>query len=189
MSLDDEAVRRLRASAHPVRLRIMSLLTGAEQSAAEVARELGITQANASYHLRQLADVGLIEVTSTEKVRGGIAKRYRYVVEREERIRRESTGGATEGVVEAFPMIAAALASELERRSRLYAPNASDQPDNVYADLETWVDPEVWREVTELVLRASGLAHKHARPPRTDGTIPVSFVASLFRMRTPEIDS
>ena len=65
--------------AHPLRLRILSLLTGVELSAAEVARELGITQANASYHLRLLADVGQLQVSGTEKVRGGVAKKYRYV--------------------------------------------------------------------------------------------------------------
>ena len=51
----------LRARAHPLRLQILSLLTGAELSAAEVGRELGTTQANASYHLRVLAKVGLVE--------------------------------------------------------------------------------------------------------------------------------
>ena len=44
-----------------------------------MARELGITQANASYHLRLLADVGQLQVSGTEKVRGGVAKKYRYV--------------------------------------------------------------------------------------------------------------
>ena len=43
MSDDTEAVSTLRAIAHPLRLRILSLLTGAELSAAEVARELDIT--------------------------------------------------------------------------------------------------------------------------------------------------
>ncbi|WP_268815939.1 helix-turn-helix domain-containing protein [Amycolatopsis alkalitolerans] len=37
--------------AHPLRLRLLSLLTGASLSAAEAARELGETQANVSYHL------------------------------------------------------------------------------------------------------------------------------------------
>ena len=54
--------RALRAMAHPLRLQMLSLLTGAELSAAEVARELGITHANASYHLRVLLDAGELEV-------------------------------------------------------------------------------------------------------------------------------
>ncbi len=47
-------------------------------SAAEVGRELDITHANASYHLRLLADAGLIVVEGEEQIRGGRAKRYRH---------------------------------------------------------------------------------------------------------------
>src|SRR3954468_8982583 len=73
----------LRAMAHPVRLQIMSLLTGAPMTAAEVARELGLTHANASYHLRSLLAGGLIVPAGEEKIRGGVAKRYRYDPARE----------------------------------------------------------------------------------------------------------
>ena len=75
MSDDHDAVSSLRAVAHPLRLRILSLLTGAELSAAEVARELDVTHANASYHLRVLADAGEVVVAGEEKIRGGVAKR------------------------------------------------------------------------------------------------------------------
>ena len=61
-------------TAHPLRLEMLSLLTGAELSAAEVARELGITQANASYHLRLLRTAGLLEEAGQEKVNGGIGQ-------------------------------------------------------------------------------------------------------------------
>ena len=74
----DPLTAELRAMAHPVRLRILSLLTGAALTAADVARELGLTHANASYHLRQLLAVGQIEVAGQERIRGGAAKRYRY---------------------------------------------------------------------------------------------------------------
>ena len=75
---DHDAVARLRATAHPVRLRILSLLTAEAMSAAEVARALDLTHANASYHLRLLHDAGELVVESEEKIRGGVAKRYRY---------------------------------------------------------------------------------------------------------------
>ena len=52
--MNDEQLSSLRSVAHPLRLRMLSLLTGTSMSAAEVARELEITHANASYHLRQL---------------------------------------------------------------------------------------------------------------------------------------
>ena len=76
--MTDETTNALRAVAHPVRLRMLSLLTGTELSAAEVARELGITHANASYHLRILLDAGELVIASEEKIRGGVAKRYRH---------------------------------------------------------------------------------------------------------------
>ncbi len=78
----DAATSALRAAAHPVRLRMLSLLTGTAMSAAEVARELDLTHANASYHLRQLLDADELVVDSEEKIRGGVAKRYRYPHER-----------------------------------------------------------------------------------------------------------
>lgn len=71
--------RELRALAHPLRLRMLSLLTGAELSAAQVARELGTTQANASWHLRLLRDAGLLADAGEVPGPGGRSRRYRYV--------------------------------------------------------------------------------------------------------------
>ena len=76
--MTDEDLKGLRAMAHPVRLRMVSLLTGSAMSAAEVARELGLTHANASYHLRILLDSGEIVEAGEERIRGGVAKKYRY---------------------------------------------------------------------------------------------------------------
>jgi DNA-binding transcriptional ArsR family regulator len=73
MSLDD-----LRVLAHPLRMRILSLLTGTAMSAAEAARELGETQANISYHIRRLHDADLLDVAEEVTIRGGRAKRYRH---------------------------------------------------------------------------------------------------------------
>src|SRR6478672_13817383 len=107
MSLE---VDRLRALAHPVRLQILSLLTGAELSAAEVARELDITQANASYHLRQLAASEYVEVVREERVRGGVAKIYRHPWDT-----------ATDGAVtpDSTAAYGNAMAAELTRRLTL----------------------------------------------------------------------
>ncbi|WP_326640532.1 helix-turn-helix domain-containing protein [Nonomuraea fuscirosea] len=58
--LDDPAA--LRAFAHPVRLALHELLMRAgAMTAADAAREVGVSQALASYHLRQLARYGLVE--------------------------------------------------------------------------------------------------------------------------------
>lgn len=79
-----EALAQLRALAHPLRLRMMSLLTARAMSAAEVARALDITHANASYHLRVLRDAGELVVEGEERIRGGVAKRFRYDAARAE---------------------------------------------------------------------------------------------------------
>ncbi|GAA1673727.1 helix-turn-helix domain-containing protein [Nonomuraea maheshkhaliensis] len=58
--LNDPAT--MRAFAHPVRLALHELLMRAgATTAADAAREVGISQALASYHLRQLARYGFVE--------------------------------------------------------------------------------------------------------------------------------
>lgn len=169
----DDATRSLRAIAHPVRLQMLSLLTGAELSAAEVARELGITHANASYHLRHLAAAGLIDVAGEERIRGGVAKRYRHRWDQHTRRRGRTSDADRE-------LYARALAEELVRRVRDAVPGRTGH----YTDAELWVSPEDFEAAREAVGRASALLHDGARPPRTDGTIRAGFTAALFEMRS-----
>lgn len=166
---DSDAVARLRASAHPVRLRIMSLLTAEAMSAAEVARALGLTHANASYHLRQLHDVGELVVESEEKIRGGVAKRYRYDASREQPDR---TSGLDDRVA-----YARANALEVERRLREAAPGSGAS-----SDLEAWVPVETWRRALDLLHEASHLLHAEARPAGTPDTVHVSATTTAFTM-------
>ena len=175
----------LRAVAHPVRLQILSLLTGAELSAAEVARELGLTHANASYHLRVLAEAGEVVVAGEEKIRGGVAKRYRHPWDRhrtprpeqpdERRPKPRKTGDADR------ELYVRALTEELVRRSRLRRPGTKLW----MTDAELWVSPDAWQRVCALVEEASRIVHAEARPPRTEGTVHVNLSAALFEMADP----
>ena len=167
---DPAAIAKLRAGAHPLRLRILSLLTGAEMSAAEVARELNITHANASYHLRVLADAGQLVEAGEERIRGGIAKRYRHPW-RDSRLTAESP--------EERQALARAAADEMIRRVALRRPRTK----MLLTDAELWVPPEVWKRVSALVTEASELLHAEAKPPRTRGTQHVNMTAVLFQMR------
>jgi DNA-binding transcriptional ArsR family regulator len=160
----------LRALAHPVRLQILSLLTGAPMTAAEVARELDLTHANASYHLRQLHAAGAIEIVGAERIRGGVAKRYRYEAERKPPGRRENQTDQR--------LFFAALAAELRRRS---ADIRADRRKHV-TDAELWVEPQTWAEIRERIGAASTDLHRAAQPPRTPGTIRVSATIALFEM-------
>ncbi|HET7173486.1 MAG TPA: helix-turn-helix domain-containing protein [Nocardioidaceae bacterium] len=167
-------VSALRATAHPLRLRMLSLLTGAQLSAAEVARELGITQANASYHLRLLAAAGLLEVAAERRVRGGLAKVYRHPW---------ADDSPWTSAPEAEPDASSAgfvraIAEELVRR---YAYAAPRRPQSA-TDAEVWVRPEVWEEVLSAVIQASSRLHAHAEPPRARGTVHVNMSAALFEL-------
>ena len=166
---DDHAVARLRATAHPIRLRILSLLTAESMSAAEVGRALGLTHANASYHLRLLHDIGELVVESEEKIRGGVAKRYRYDATRE-------LPDRTSGVDD---RVAYARANAVEVERRLF--EAAKGPGSS-TDLETWVSVADWHRALDLMHEASHLLHAAARPARSPETIHVSFTSNAFTM-------
>ncbi len=161
----------LRARAHPLRLRMLSLLTGAAMSAAELAREMDVSQALASYHLRALVDAELVELAEEFSNRGGRERRYRYRVEFEERRRHKFEGD------ERVLMIAA-LVAELERRDPARDP---DGPALV-VDAELWVTDEDWREIRDTVAGASRRLHACAVRPGTPGTRPVNASVVMFAM-------
>jgi predicted ArsR family transcriptional regulator len=162
----------LRAMAHPMRLRILSLVTGAALSATEVARELEVSHATASYHLRVLADVGLVqreqgaEVASAARAAGRPAVRYRY---------HPYTPEAHFGRAERRLLSRAAL-TELGRKLDLMRRR------QLLSDAEVWLEPDVWAEVCEHADRINELVHGRASAPRAPGTLHVSVTTALFEM-------
>lgn len=166
---DGEAVARLRSVAHPVRLRILSLLTAEAMSAAEVARTLDLTHANASYHLRVLFDAGELVVESEEKIRGGVAKRYRYDATRE---LADRTSGVDDRIA-----YARANALEVERRLLDAAPGSGSS-----SDLEAWVPVEAWHRALDLLHEASHLLHAAALPAGSPDTVHISTTTQAFTM-------
>jgi DNA-binding transcriptional ArsR family regulator len=167
----------LRAMAHPVRLQIMSLLTGSPMTAAEVARELGLTHANASYHLRNLLSGGLIVVAGEEKIRGGVAKRYRYDATSD--LERDKARGPRGD--EYYQVSFASLAHELIRRTQ--GTHFPEGP-KLIADADLWVDPQVWRDTLTKIGAAIRDLHDAAQPPRSPGTIRTSTTAAMFNLES-----
>ena len=172
---DANAVSALRSVAHPVRLRMLSLLTAEAMSAAEVARELGLTHANASYHLRVLHGAGELVVESEEKVRGGVAKRYRYRVD----VQPDGPPATSEDRI----AYVHSIAQEVTRRQQAHVRGTGQM-----SDIETWVDPDTWTRAVELMQEASEILHREARPPRSPGTTHVSASLFAFQMsdQTPD---
>jgi DNA-binding transcriptional ArsR family regulator len=76
-SKEPTAVQGRRAMAHPMRGRILAALDGRELSPVELARELGASLGVTSYHVRVLADAGVVELARTTARRGAIQHHYR----------------------------------------------------------------------------------------------------------------
>jgi len=168
---DVEVTRQLRVFAHPLRLQLMSLLTGQALSAAEAARALRCSQANASYHLRVLHAAGLLDIVERTSVRGGRAVRYRHDPRSGDRV---NPGGP-----EGYAVLVEVLGEELRRRSRDRDPTAR----GVTTDAELWVPAQEWEGFLAVLGALSLRLHAAARPARTPGAVRTSTTIAAFRMR------
>jgi DNA-binding transcriptional ArsR family regulator len=72
--------RLVRAIAHPLRLRLLTIFNERVASPSDLAAELGEPIGNVSYHTRILAQLGCIELVKTKQVRGAVEHYYRAVV-------------------------------------------------------------------------------------------------------------
>lgn len=161
---------RLRALAHPARIRILAMVTGKAISATEVASATGLAHAAASYHLRQLAVAGLIEPTGGREAAprrsGRPLQRYRMRAAGFRRLGRSSVQS-----------LHRALLRELDRRLRVSAKQSHT------VDAEVWLDSTDWREVRSLMRRASAIVHGRARSPGSRGAKHISFTSLLLELR------
>ena len=159
----------LRAMAHPLRLQMLSLTTGAALSAAELAEELGIAHAAASYHARQLAEAGLLQVVEDDGERSGPGRpavRYRYDHRRGSHLDRSTDAEA----------LWAATAQDMQRRVRMRTRH------HVGADAEVWLAPEDFEEARALAQQLSDLIHERAQRPRAEGAVHASVSVYAFEL-------
>ena len=75
VSIDDP--RYLKALGHPLRMRILALLSEEASSPARLAERLGEPLGNVAYHVRTLSGLGLLELVETRPVRGTTEHFYR----------------------------------------------------------------------------------------------------------------
>ncbi|WP_052808853.1 ArsR/SmtB family transcription factor [Streptomyces natalensis] len=158
----------LRALAHPVRLRMLTLMWPQPMSAAELSRELGISHALASRHLRSLDAVGLVELAEERTRRGGRERRYRTV-----------HGSPLSDQNDGAQLLGAALAHTLQERAARRHPEGR----GVTVDAELWMEPEVWDQARQKLADMAAELHDAARPPRSPGTMPVGVTLMAFPMR------
>lgn len=162
----------LRALAHPVRLRIVSLVWNVPLSAAELSRELGISHALASQHLRRLDAAGLVELAEVREKRGGRERRYRAV----------HGSPLSDQRYEGTRLIAEAMAHNLRERAGRRAPGA----EGVTTDAELWVAPEVWSGFRHRLAALFEELHDAAQAPHAPGTVGIGVTAMVLPLAEPE---
>ncbi|MGW1767228.1 ArsR/SmtB family transcription factor [Streptomyces sp. NPDC002073] len=155
----------LRALAHPLRLRMLSLMWPGPMSTAELSRELDVSHALASQHLRRLDAVGLVELAEERVRRGGRERRYRTV-----------QGTPLSDQLGGTPMLAEIMANALRER----AGRRLERSEGVTVDAELWVDPETWQDVRRRLTELAVELHEAARPPHAPGTNPLGVSVMAF---------
>lgn len=165
---DDKGLEGLRLIAHPLRLQLLSLMTGTAMSAADAARELGATQANVSYHIRRLASGGLLELVDEHSVRGGLAKRYIHNPESGETI------GATDRDSQLH--LIHALAHQMTARAGLYR----EGTDFAFTDAHVTVPADQWPRVKGLARELGRVIHELAALPAGDDPVRASVTVAAF---------
>jgi DNA-binding transcriptional ArsR family regulator len=68
-----------KALGHPLRVKILTILTERTASPNEMKTELGETVGNVGYHTRVLRDYGMVEIVEEQQVRGAVEHFYRAI--------------------------------------------------------------------------------------------------------------
>jgi DNA-binding transcriptional ArsR family regulator len=76
LPIDITDPRVVKAYSHPLRIRILRLLEDRVASPSEISAKLDVPLSNASYHVRKLLELGLIELVGRVQRRGVIEHRY-----------------------------------------------------------------------------------------------------------------
>lgn len=138
--------RLVKAYAHPLRIRILSLLEDRIASPNELASELDARLGTTSYHVRQLARLGLVELVHRETRRGAVVHFYTATVrptitdegwaQIPEIVKRAHLGGILQTAV--AHIVAAAEQGGLDR------------PDAHFSRTTARLDAQGWKEMAQL---------------------------------------
>jgi DNA-binding transcriptional ArsR family regulator len=172
--------------AHPLRVQALSILSERPASPKELAAELGSPVGNVSYHVRELEQVGLIELVDEKKRRGAVEHFYRAIArpllsaKEWERLSLDDRQGFSTWVIQLLIVDAS---------QALAAGTFDARDDRHLSHTPLLVDEEGWRQLVEI--KASALeavlevqAASAARLSAADGEegIPAVAAMTLFEM-------
>lgn len=139
--------RVIRALAHPLRVAALTLLDDRTLSPKELAEQLGVPLPLASYHIRRLHQLDLIELVGTQQRRGALQHFYRA----RERPKITDEAWAQVPAIVKRELIAATLAQTNAEIAAAAAVGGFDRED-VHASRTSFrTDEQGWGELSELL--------------------------------------
>ena len=137
--------RIIKALTHPLRISILTALERRTASPSELADELGAPLGNVSYHVRQLASLGLIKLVKKTPRRGAIEHYYEAVGR--PTISDDAWAGTPEMVKEA--VVGSALSAVGNDVRDAAAGGGFSHPDAHLSRLRIQVDERGWKELAD----------------------------------------
>jgi DNA-binding transcriptional ArsR family regulator len=175
-----------RAIAHPVRVKILSLLEQGDATPKYMAQQLELRLENLSYHVRALAKAGFIELTGTRQVRGAVEHRYRLKLR--PRISKDAWANMPEIVKSA--MTGAALTQVFEIAASAAEQDKFTRPESHVSRRPAMLDEAGFREasrvLSEALDRISEIEDEARARIEQDGSSPVPAVAVALLFDAPE---
>ncbi|MEA2295414.1 MAG: hypothetical protein QOE86_3053 [Solirubrobacteraceae bacterium] len=184
---DIDDPRLVKALAHPVRVRILSLLEHRTATPKELAIALDVPLENLSYHVRALRDFGFIKLEERRMVRGAVEHHYRLEArpritasawERLPAVVREALDAATLAQI-ADVISRAAAQGRMERAESHIARQSVRLDEQGFAEASALVT-ETLDRLAEIEVRAEQrLNHQEA------AEVPAVLIAMLFDAPDP----
>jgi DNA-binding transcriptional ArsR family regulator len=184
--------RLVKALAHPLRIRILAILEDRVASPSEIAEQLDAPLGNVSYHVRQLAELGLISLVRETPVRGTLE--HHYKAEIRPRITDKAWSAAPDIVKHAT--VSATLEQIGVNVNRAAAEGGFSKDNAHLSRIPLVLDSEGWNEIAgelnsllDRVERIQRAANKRLLKADHQGEIRGELVSMLFETLEAEVPS
>jgi len=175
--------RLVKALAHPLRVRILSILETRNASPNELSKEIGAPLGTVSYHVRRLDELGLVKLVSTAPRRGAVE--HYYKAEATPRVTDKAWSQAPEIVKQA--LVGASL-GQLSEQVNDAAVEGGFSRDGAYlARMPVLIDQQGWDDLNALMGRVeeevdqiAAASEKRLRKSDHEGELAATAVVMLF---------
>ena len=175
--------RIIKALTHPLRIQILAALDERTASPSELADELGAPLGNVSYHVRQLAGLGLIKLVKRTPRRGAIEHHYKAVGRPQ--ITDDAWAGTPATVKDA--VVGAALGDVGSAVTAAAAAGGFSRPDSHLTRTQVTLDERGWKDLdNELnatlnrVQKVADASAKRIAKAGPDSAQPATIVMMMF---------